>query len=126
VLGAIAVLALAAALRGVRRSRRRLGPRPAFETGPLRELQRALYRSGRWPAAPTTLDALAGRWRGTAAEAYVRTLASARYGYGDGRPTAAQRAGLRRELGGRGLRRRLRAWWAVPPRPTGLSRRTRP
>ena len=48
---------------------------------------------------------------------YVRALREQRYsGRGDA-PTSAQRRGLRRELGrGGGLRGRLRAWWALPPR----------
>ena len=55
----------------------------------------------------------------------MRTLAAARYGYGTDRPTPAQRAGLRRALGsGRGARRRLRAWWALPPRLSGRGLRT--
>ncbi len=119
VLGLAAVLAAAAA-----RARRapRAGARRAAATtaapAQLAELRRALRRSGR-PASPqTTLEALARRWHGTPAEGYVRVLAAARYGYGDGRPTPAQRAALRRELAaGGGVRGRVRAWWALPPRP---------
>jgi transglutaminase-like putative cysteine protease len=100
--------------------RRRLPARVAdLGAGQLAELQRALRRTRRTPAAPTTLEVLAARYRGTAAEDYVRALAAARYGYGDAGPTPAQRAALRRELAiGRGLRRRLRAWWALPPQPS--------
>jgi transglutaminase-like putative cysteine protease len=83
----------------------------------LAELLRALRRSGRVPPPQLTLAALAGRLAGTPAQDYVRTLADARYGYGSGRPTRAQRAALRRELGaGLGGRGRLRAWWALPPK----------
>ena len=46
----------------------------------------------------------------------MRTLADARFGYGERAPTRAERAALRRELGaGLGVRGRLRAWWALPP-----------
>ena len=92
----------------------------------LAELQRALRRSGRPPAPQTTLDALAARYRPSAAEGYVRALVAARYGYGAQRPTPAQRAALRRELAsGLGVRGQLRAWWALPPRAPALRRRRR-
>ncbi len=85
----------------------------------LAELLRALQRSGRAPPPQLTLDALGRRLAGTPAQDYVRTLADARYGYGRARPTRAQRAALRRELGdGLGRRGRLRAWWALPPKLT--------
>jgi protein-glutamine gamma-glutamyltransferase len=85
----------------------------------LAELLRALARSGRTPAPQLTLADLAARYAGTPAQGYVRTLAAARYGYGSRRPTRAERAALRRELGaGLGRRGRLRAWWALPPKPT--------
>ncbi|MEJ7798044.1 MAG: transglutaminaseTgpA domain-containing protein [Solirubrobacteraceae bacterium] len=131
----IAALAVAAALAavglllGARRHRRRRARANADDHGAsqLAELRRALRRSGRPPNPQTTLDALAARYRGTAAEGYVRALAADRYGYGGARPTHAQRAALRRELGcGRGLRGRLRAWWALPPsypRTDGFVRR---
>jgi transglutaminase-like putative cysteine protease len=87
-----------------------------FGAGALAELRRALRRSGRAPSPQTTLETLAARFAGTPAEGYVRVLTAGRYGYGDGRPTPAQRAALRRELaGGSGVRGRLRAWWALPP-----------
>jgi transglutaminase-like putative cysteine protease len=85
----------------------------------LAELTRALRRSGRPPPPQLTLAALADRYAGTPAQDYVRTLAAMRYGYGARRPTRAQRAALRRELGaGLGPRGRLRAWWALPPNST--------
>ena len=116
--GVAVVLIALGALLAVRARRRR----PAQDE--LTELHRALARSRRPPAPQTTLDALAERWRGTSAEGYVRVLADARYGYGRAQPTAAQRAGLRRELGlGLGMRGRLRAWWALPPRPPVRRRR---
>jgi transglutaminase-like putative cysteine protease len=112
-----AVLVALAALRALLAIRRDLRAAAGDAGGPLGELQRALRRSGLTPPAQMTLEALAGRWRDTAAEGYVRAVAAARYGYHDAVPTPAQRAGLRRELAaGRGLRRRLRAWWALPPR----------
>ncbi len=107
------VLGLVAVALLVRRRRRRTGAGPADE---LAELRRALRRSGRDLRPDLTLERLAGRLDGTAA-AYVRSLTGARYGYEAAPPTAAQRAALRRELGaGLGLRGRLRAWWALPPR----------
>jgi hypothetical protein len=108
-------LALIAVLLAVRRRRRAAAVGVVAE--PLAELRRALRRSGLPPSPQTTLETLAWRYRGTAAEGYLRTLAAARYGYGGGPPTRAQRAALRRQLGcGRGPGRRLRAWWALPPR----------
>jgi MYXO-CTERM domain-containing protein len=109
VAGALAVLALAAA--GLRRRRR--GARP-----PLSELERALHRTRRDPAPGTTLRALELRFSATpAAAGYVRALREARYGDRDAHPTRAQRRGLRAELArGGGIRGRLRAWWALPPR----------
>ncbi len=88
----------------------------ALDDPQVAELARALRRSG-VPARPDlTLDALARRFSGTPAEGYVRELVGARYGYGAGRTTRAQRAGLRRELArGRRFGGRLRAWWALPP-----------
>jgi transglutaminase-like putative cysteine protease len=128
---AVALVALAAALVARRRRRRRArggGDAIAYADGPLGELQRALRRSGRLPTAQTTLETLAARWRGTAAEGYVRALAAARYGYGEAaRPTRSERAALRRELAaGGGLRGRLRSWWALPPRPARGARGARP
>jgi transglutaminase-like putative cysteine protease len=117
-----ALLAALAVLLAIRARRRR--PDDAAGERQLAELRRALARSGRPPAPQTTLEGLAERWRGTPAEAYVRVLAGARYGYGQARPTDAQRAALRRELSvGLGLRGRMRAWWALPPRPPSRRRR---
>ncbi len=125
---ALAAVALVLALAGAallwRRRRRRVAAygEPADE---LAELRRALRRSGRAPHPQLTLEALASRFAGTAAESYVRALLAARFGYPAQRPTREQRAALRWELGcGLGLRGRLRAWWALPPRPP-LRRRSR-
>ncbi len=116
VLGALTVAAVIAALLVRRRRRRRGDSAHAGVDGELAELHRALRRSGRTPPPQMTLEALALRLDGTPAQGYVQTLAAARYGYGDARPTAAQRAALRDELAaGLGLRGRLRAWWALPP-----------
>ncbi len=110
-LGALGLGALALGLR--RRARR-------APLDPLAELERALRRTGR-PATPdATLQALELRFGPTsAASGYLRTLREARYGARAAipPPTAAQRRGLRAELGrGAGLAGRLRAWWALPPR----------
>jgi hypothetical protein len=115
--GLAGALALIGVLLAVRRRRRLRAAAVDPVAGPLAELRRALRRSGLPPSPQTTLETLAWRYRGTAAEGYLRTLAAARYGYGGARPTRAQRAALRRLLGsGRGPGRRLRAWWALPPR----------
>jgi len=80
------------------------------------ELERALRRAGQRPAPATTLHALERRLAGDPGAAYLRGLRSVRFGYGESPPTAAQRRALRRTLaGGRGLRGRLRALWALPP-----------
>jgi len=101
----------ASALAAVRR-RRRGAPPPLFE------LERALRRTRREPAPGTTLRALEQRFATTpAAAGYVRTLIESRYREAPGRPTRAQRRGLRSELGrGAGVLGRVRAWWALPPR----------
>jgi len=90
------------------------GRRPA----PLPELERALRRTRRGPGPGATLQALEASFaRSPAAAGYVRALRDQRYGGRDDPPTSAQRRGLRSELGrGGGLRGRLRAWWALPPR----------
>ena len=113
---ALALMAATVALVLHRRRRRARAAAGAAADEDLAELHRALRRSGRAAPPQMTLQALAVRLDGTPAQGYVRALAAARYGYGSGAPTAAQRAALRRELGaGLGLRGRLRAWWALPP-----------
>jgi hypothetical protein len=116
----VTVLILAgAAVLLLRRRRGRAAAGGASAEAELAELARALRRSGRPPPPRLTLAVLADRYAGTPAEAYVRTIADARYGYGARRPTRAQRAALRRELGaGLGPRGRLQAWWALPPKST--------
>jgi transglutaminase-like putative cysteine protease len=98
-----------------RRRRRRSGTPPA--TVALDELERALRRMGRPPAAGTTLQGLEGLFaRSPAAAGYVRAVRDLRYGGRPVVPTRAQRRGLRGELArGGGPVARLRAWWALPP-----------
>ena len=93
---------------------RRRGRRP----GPLLELERALQRTRRAPAPGATLQVLeTSLSRSPEAVGYVRALRDQRYAAAGGRPTPAQRRGLRSELGrGGGPLGRLRAWWALPPR----------
>jgi hypothetical protein len=106
-----ALLVVAILLLSVRRRRR--GARPA-----LSELERALRRARREPAPGTTLHALEVGFAATpAAAAYVRALRENRYRDLPTHPSRAQRRGLRSELGrGGGIRGRILAWWAVPPR----------
>jgi hypothetical protein len=108
--GVLAALLLAGAAFAFVQIRRR----PAA----LIELERALRRTRRGPGPGATLQALEASFsRSPDAAGYVRALRDQRYsGRGDP-PTGAQRRGLRSELGrGGGLRGRLRAWWALPPR----------
>ncbi len=100
----------------------RAGRLPGGPLAPeLAELQRALHRSGRTPAGGTTLtrlEALLGGARDPGAGGYLRAVRGQRFG-GEGAPgpTVAERRALRRRLGdGLGLRGRLLAWWALPPR----------
>ena len=86
--------------------------------GPVSELERALRRA-RWTTSPaSTLSQVEGVLaRDAAAARYVRTLREQRYGGRTAAPDGAGRRALRAELGrGQGLRGRLRAWWALPPR----------
>ena len=74
---------------------------PAAAPARARRCRRSRRRS---PARPTP--------RATCARCATSATAAAA-----SRPTSAQRRGLRSELGrGGGLRGRLRAWWALPPR----------
>jgi hypothetical protein len=113
VAGGLALLAAPVAVVARRRRRVALMEPPA-----LAELRRALSRSGR-PAPPgLTLRRVEQLVAGSpAAGDYVRALSLERYGVGAAPPTPAQRRALRRELGrGLGVRGRLRALWALPPR----------
>jgi protein-glutamine gamma-glutamyltransferase len=115
----VAALAVAGALGAVV-TRRRRGP---TNLSPLdraiAELESALRRSGR-PAPPgTTLRQLEQRLGGSPeVTAYLRALSAGRYGTATTPPTPAQRRALRRALAhGLGPTGRLRALWALPPRP---------
>ena len=83
----------------------------------VRELERALRRSGRSADGTLTLNALEQRFRGAPdAAGYVRALRDGRYGFGAAPPSRSQRAALRRELAaGLGVRGRVRSLWALPP-----------
>jgi transglutaminase-like putative cysteine protease len=111
---AIAAIVLAGIVRIVR------GPRRRFQLGDpqLAELERALWRSRRVPAPQTTLSRLEQVLGGSpGAQAYLRKLREARFGYGAGGPGPAERRALRRELAaGLGVAGRIRALWALPPR----------
>ena len=85
----------------------------------LAELERALLRTGRPLRAGVTLAEIEHRFHSTPeAAAYVRALRLARYRpAGGGAPPPGARRALRRELGaGLGVRGRIRALWALPPR----------
>jgi hypothetical protein len=106
---------LAFALWLSRRHRRRL----AAGWGPVAELERALARARRAPGPSATLRTVESAFGQTpAAAGYVRALREQRYaGRTDAPPPAGRRA-VRAELArGGGLAGRLRAWWALPPRP---------
>jgi transglutaminase-like putative cysteine protease len=114
VLGVFAVLALVMAWWLVRRHRRRV----AAGWGPVAELERALARAHRTPGPAATLSTVEGLFRTPAATGYVRALRDQRYAGRDGQPPPAGRRAVRAELArGGGLGGRVRAWWALPPRP---------
>jgi hypothetical protein len=83
------------------------------------ELRRAMARTGRPLSDDVTLAMLERRFADSpAAVGYVRSLRLARYGAVSASPTAAERRALRRQLAfGLGAIGRLRALWALPPRP---------
>jgi hypothetical protein len=83
------------------------------------ELERALARTGRPASAGLTLAGLEHRFRSSpSASEYVRAIRLARFGGQSELPTAAQRRALRTQLRlGLGPIGRLRALWALPPRP---------
>jgi transglutaminase-like putative cysteine protease len=95
-----------------------LRPEPSPEQQ-LAELERALARTGRPVGPGLTLAVLEHRFREVpAAAAYIRGLRLGRYaGSEPGRVPGGRRA-LREELRrGLGLSGRIRALWALPPRP---------
>jgi transglutaminase-like putative cysteine protease len=103
--------------RGLRR-RRHLGPLSPLDRA-VAELEAALRRAGRPLPTGTTLRQLEHRLGASSeATAYLRALSASRYGSAAEPPTPAQRRALRRALAqGLGPAGRLRAWWALPPRP---------
>jgi protein-glutamine gamma-glutamyltransferase len=100
-----------------RRHRRRLTLPPLDRA--VAELEAALRRAGRPLETGTTLRQLEQRLGASSdATAYLRALSASRYGTAAATPTPAQRRALRRALAqGLGPAGRLRALWALPPRP---------
>jgi protein-glutamine gamma-glutamyltransferase len=100
-----------------RRHRRRGPPAPLDRA--IAELEAALRRAGRPLPPGTTLRQLEQRLGAPAeATAYLRALSASRYGPASQPPTPAQRRALRRALAqGLGPAGKLRALWALPPRP---------
>jgi protein-glutamine gamma-glutamyltransferase len=117
-LGVLGVLAVGAGGWLLWRRRRRRAGTPEAAVA-VAELERALRRTRHHPDPGTTLRALEERFsRSPSAAGYVRAVRDLRYGGRPAAPTPAQRRGLRAELArGMGLTGRLRAWWALPPRP---------
>ena len=83
------------------------------------ELERALERARRAPGPSATLSTVEAIFARTpAAAGYVRALREQRYAGREEAPAPAGRRAVRAELArGGGLAGRLRAWWALPPRP---------
>ena len=111
-------LALAALLGWVvARVRRGRDGRSPLERA-VAELEEALRRARRPQPTGTTLRQLEQLLGGSPdAVGYLRALSAARYGPATALPTPAQRRRLRRALAGSsGVRGRLRAWWALPPK----------
>jgi transglutaminase-like putative cysteine protease len=99
--------------------RRRHRRRMAAGWGPVAELERALARARRAPGPAATLSTVERLFARTpAAAGYVRALRDQRYAGREGAPAPAGRRAVRAELArGGGLAGRVRAWWALPPRP---------
>jgi transglutaminase-like putative cysteine protease len=97
----------------------RVARRAAGQDDLLAELERAMARTGRPLAGGVTLAALEHRFRDSpGAVEYLRSLRLSRYGGGGLPPTRRGRRALRAELRfGLGLTGKLRALWALPPRP---------
>jgi transglutaminase-like putative cysteine protease len=100
----------------------------AAEPGPeqqLRELERALARTGRPLGPEVTLAALERRFRDSpAAAAYIRGLRLGRYAGLAPEVVPGGRRALREQLRrGLGMTGRLRALWALPPRAQRARRR---
>ena len=105
-----------AALWLTRRHRRRV----AAGWGPVAELERALARARRAPGPAATLSTIEAVFaRAPAAAGYVRALREQRYAGRAGRaerPPGAARCAPSWPAAA-ASRGRLRAWWALPPRP---------
>ena len=98
------------------------GAAPHRRRPALTELERALRRTRRGPAPGTTLQALEPRFaRSPAAAGYVRALREQRYAAAapDADPAPSAAGCGASWAAARGLRGRLRAWWALPPRRSG-------
>ena len=115
---AVAALLLVAAVFW-RRIRRQDAEQPRSDDPEIAELERALWRTGRDLPPDLTLAQLERRLGASdEARGYLRSLSARRYGSGGPAPSTAERSGLRRELAaGLGRLGRLRALWALPPRP---------
>jgi transglutaminase-like putative cysteine protease len=100
------------------RGRRRRGHLSPLDRA-VAELDAALRRAGRPLPTGTTLRQLEQRLGASPdATAYLRALSASRYGPEATLPTSAQRKALRRALAqGLGPAGKLRALWALPPRP---------
>ena len=117
-LAGLAVALLAVGLVRRLRARRRRGSLSPLDRA-VAELEAALRRAGRPVSTGTTLRQLEQRLGASAdATAYLRALSASRYGPAPMAPTREQRKALRRALAqGLGPTGRLRALWALPPRP---------
>ena len=117
-LAAACVVLLAFGLLRRLRARRRRGELSPLDRA-VAELEAALRRAGRPLPTGTTLRQLEHLLGAPEeATAYLRALSASRYGPAPTPPTSAQRRALRRALAqGLGPAGRLRALWALPPRP---------
>jgi transglutaminase-like putative cysteine protease len=113
--GAVALVALIVLSVWLFRRHRRFA---AAGWGPVSELERALRRTRRASGPAATLRQVEAAFVHTpAAAGYVRALREQRFGGRSVAPDGAGRRAVRSELGrGQGVRGRLRAWWALPPR----------
>jgi transglutaminase-like putative cysteine protease len=116
-IGIVVVVAAMALVRWLR-VRRRRGDMSPLDLAVF-ELEAALRRAGRPLETGTTLRELERRLGAPPeATAYLRALSASRYGPAPTPPTPAQRRALRRALAqGLGPAGKLRALWALPPRP---------
>jgi transglutaminase-like putative cysteine protease len=114
----LAVLGALLALVAWLRARARRGAISSLDRA-VAELEAALRRAGRPLPTGTTLRQLELRLGAPPeATAYLRALSASRYGPASTPPTLAQRKALRRALAqGLGPAGKLRALWALPPRP---------